>query len=888
MPEFIVPLSDSRRSLFETVGGKGAHLADMINVGVPVPDGFCLTTHAFTRFLDSCQDLEKIHVRLEQLDPDDLAAVACVGTEVRARLAELPMPMDVRSALLEAWRRSGEQHFYAVRSSATTEDLADASFAGQHDTRLNVSGEEQLLDSVRQCWISLFTDRAIGYRCRFGYDHRQAELAVVVQRMVLPEVAGVMFTADPVSGHRRTTVVNAAYGLGESVVSGLVNPDLYRVRSDGSIHRAIADKRLMIRPLPSGGVTEEDVPEALRTAQALPDDGITALAELGHRIQEHFGGPQDIEWTWADGRIEVIQTRPITSLFPLPEAPADERLRVYFSFGHQQVMTDAIKPLGASVLRTFFPLGKRRRDGESTQQVVAGSRVFFDYTEALHSPLSRRMLARAAGSMDKRVGDALLGVARSERFRAHQRFDLRRELAINTFVARTAARVAADLCWTRMTTKRAKAVAFSERVLAGSRAAIGDRDAAGAGANVVARIQRDLRTVPIGIYFKLTLPQGSAMTARGLILRLSRSWLGDTGHVPALDKSLPGNVATEMALEIGDLADLVRDRDALRAFLAAPPEPFRMSDLDALPGGTVFRRALEGFLAGYGMRGPGEIDITRERWSDRPEQLFAGILGNARTGLPGEHRERHRAAERATAQAVEDVLDRLRTTPRGRARAAVMSRLISVYRTTMGLREHQKFLTVRLFDIYRRALHAEARLLADTGVLARAADAEFLSLDELRRIVDGDVPEDLAGIVAARRTAYEADRSLRPPRLFTSEGELVTGSHPAHRTAGVHVGVPVSAGVVEGRARVVLRPQDARLEDGDILVARFTDPAWTPLFAAVRGIVLEIGGLMTHGAVVARELGIPSVVGVDDATRLIADGSRIRVDGTTGTVEPLS
>ncbi|MEU3337927.1 phosphoenolpyruvate synthase [Streptomyces sp. NPDC006668] len=885
--EFIVPLSGSSRDQLEEVGGKAAHLGELIKAGVRVPDGFCLTTRAFRRFLELCQGLDKIYVQLEQLDPGDLAAVARIGADVRGRLGESAVPEDVRAELLDAWRRSGTGHSYAVRSSATTEDLADASFAGQHDTCLNVDGADQLLDSVRQCWISLFTDRAIGYRSRFGHGHRQAELAVVVQRMVLPEVAGVMFTADPISGHRRTVVVNASYGLGEAVASGRVNPDLYRVLEDGTIHRTIADKRIMIRPLPSGGVAEQDTPQALRTAQALPDDRVAELAALGRRIQERFGSPQDIEWTWSDGRIEVIQARPITSLFPLPQPPADRRLRVYFSFGHQQVMTDAIKPLGTSVLRTFFPFGRRHPDGQSTQQVVAGSRIFFDYTEALHSPLSRRMLARAAGSMDQRVGDALLALAGSDRFRAHQRFDLRRELAINAVVVRTAARVSADLCWGRMRTKQSRAVAFAERTLAECRAAIGGQDAADGGANVLARIQHSLRTVPIGVFTELTLPQGSAMTARRLILRLSRNWLGDIRDVPALDKSLPGNLATEMALEIGDLADLVRDQPALQAFLASFPEPFRPGDLDPLPGGRAFRRALEAFLDDHGMRCPGEIDITRERWSERPEQLFAGILVNARTGHRGEHRERHRAAERAAEQAVAGLLDRIRKTPLGRPKAAVMSRLIGVYRTTMGLREHQKYLTVRLFDIYRRAIRTEVRALVAAGVLARATDADFLTLDELRRLVDGDVPDGLCDIIVARRNAHEADRFLRPPRLFTSEGELVTGAHPAPGADGVHVGVPVSAGVVEGRARVVLRPQDANLDDGDILVARFTDPAWTPLFAAVSGIVLEIGGLMTHGAVVARELGIPSVAGVDDATRLIKDGTRIRVDGTAGTVEPI-
>ncbi|WP_326718416.1 phosphoenolpyruvate synthase [Streptomyces sp. NBC_00243] len=883
MPEFIIPLSELGSDSIALAGGKGASLGVLNRAGMPVPDGFCVTTRAFARFIAGCEDLDKFYIRLDQLDPDDLAAIARVGVELRGQLGELPMPDDVRADVLDAWRGSGEGHFYAVRSSATAEDLADASFAGQQDTYLNIGGQDQLLDSVRRCWVSLFTDRAIGYRARLGFRHQEVELAVVVQRMVLPEAAGVMFTADPVSGHRHTIVVNAARGLGEAVVSGLVNPDLYRIEANGTVQKSIADKRLAVRPLPSGGVVEQDVPEAERRTQALSDQAIEELVALGRRIQDHFGAPQDIEWAFADGRIHVLQSRPITSLFPLPEPPGDRRLRVYFSFGHQQVMTDAIKPLGISVLRTFFPLGKRRPNGESTQQVVAGSRLFFDYTEPLHSPLSRRLLARAVGSMDKRVGEAVLQVAASEKFREHQRFNLSREFAINVFVARTVARIVADLCWVGMETKQSELDAFAKRTLAKSRA----ETEGGRGANAIARVQRDLQTVGLGIYFNLTLPQGAAMAARRLIVRLAEDWLGDVRDVAELDKSLPGNVATEMALAIGDLADLVRGRPALLAFLESPPEPFTMRSLDALPSGAAFRQALEGFIDRYGMRCPGEIDITRVRWSDKPEQLFAGIVANARTGRVGEHRARFLAAQRQTEEAIGVLLDRIRATRRGRPRAAVMARLINVYRTTMGLREHQKFLTVSLWDIYRRVIHQEAQALTTAGILDSPADADFVSLDELRRLVDGEVPADLAELLVARRTEYEGHRSLTPPRLFTSEGELVTRAHAAHHKKGVLVGAPVSAGVCEGRARVILRPQDARLEDGDILVARFTDPAWTPLFSTVRGIVLEVGGLMTHGAVVARELGIPSVVGIDDATRLIKDGTRIRVDGTLGTVEPI-
>jgi rifampicin phosphotransferase len=878
---FIIPLPELGKDSLPLAGGKGANLGELGRAGMPVPDGFCLSTRAFGRFLAACPDLSGLYARLDGVDASDRAAVAQAGAEFRAHLGDLPVPEDVRAELLCAWRELGGTASCAVRSSATAEDLATASFAGQHDTFLNVTTESGLLEGVRRCWLSLFTDRAIGYRARYGFAHRQVALAVIVQRMVLPEVAGVMFTADPVSGHRRTIVINAAYGLGEAVVSGLVNPDLYRIGADGTPHKAITDKRLEIAPLPSGGVTRREVAPGRRNAQALPDEHIAALAALGRRIQRHFGTPQDIEWAWADGRIHVLQSRPITSLYPLPATPADDRLHVYFSFGHQQMMTEAIKPLGISFLRAYFPFGRRLAGGESRQMAVAGSRVFFDYTDALHSRLAAALVIRGAGWMDERVGRALREIRTWPEFRRGHRLRLGRDIVVNVRACHTLARVIADLCWTNMDTKQAKSRAFMDKTIRENRAAIGHLR----GADRIAWLQSSPGKFAARMFFRLTLTQACAMIAGTVAGRLSLRWLGDTSDVGPLARSVPGNVTTEMAMALGDLADLARGEPALVALLESPPRPFSLAAFDSVPGGGPFRQALESFLRRYGMRCPGEIDITRTRWADQPTQLFAGILANARTGGAGEHRARFRAGGQDAEEAAERILRRLRGLRWGRPKAAVMSRLIKVYRTLMGMREHLKFLTVNLFDIYRSAIRAEADSLVSAGVLPVAADADFLALAELRDLLAGRVPGGLAELIDARKAEYEAHTALTPPRLFTSDGEVISGSAAGPGKEGVLAGCPVSGGIAEGRARVVLRPEDAELREGDILVAPFTDPAWTLLFAAVRGLVLEVGGVMTHGAVIAREMGLPAVVGIDGATRLIADGQRVRVDGHHGTVE---
>ena len=883
MTVWTIPLEDVDRSATALVGGKGANLGGLIRVGAPVPAGFCLTVDAFRRFVESAGEFEKFLVRLDQADPEDRPGVAALAAAIDEYLTGLEMPAEISEALFAAWRECGSGHTYAVRSSATAEDLAGASFAGQHDTFLNVQGPDKLLDAVRRCWASVFSARAIDYRARRGFDHRAVDLAVVVQRLVDPEVSGVMFTADPISGHRGTVVVNAAFGLGEAIVSGLVNPDQYTVTASGRLEKVIAAKSLAILPDPDGGVRREDLPEDRRRAQALPDEAIIELAAIGLRLQEAFGGPQDVEWVWADGAFHIVQARPITTLYPLPEDPGDGRLHIFFSLGHQQMMTDAMKPLAFSTVRNYFPFGSKDARGESSVMREAGNRLFIDYTDLLHTRIGRMLFRHPAGTMDKRVGGAFLDVAQRPEFAVNHPFDPARILRVNRNVLRTLGNVFADITYRRVSHAEPRRRAYILREAARTRAAIDHLT----GAERIAAIQRDMRKTKT-VYFRLTTTQFSAAVSRMVIASLSRRWLGDDAESGALDKSLPGNVTTEMSLVIGGMADLVRGNAELLALLREPPEPFAMEALDAVPGGPEFRVALEAFLEEYGIRCPGELDITRERWHSRPALLFNGIVANATNGAAGEHRERFAAGEREAEQAEQRLLERVRATRFGMFRAPVLRRFIRVYRVMMGMREHQKYLTVHLYDTYGRAFRAEGAALAARGHLQDAQDVDFLSLHEIKLAAAGLETEGLREAVRERKEAYEAAKPLTAPRLMTGEGEILVGRRKHDAGEGVLTGLPVSAGVVEGRARVVLRPEDAELEDGSILVAPFTDPAWTPLFSAVRGMVVEVGGLMTHGAVVARELGLPAVVGVDDATKLIPDGAMIRIDGSAGIVEVLS
>lgn len=369
MRAHVLGFHDIDRTRLAQVGGKGANLGELAAIGgVPVPPGFCVTTGAYEEVVERAPAVGPLIDGLSGLRADDRAGIAAACARLRAAVEALTVPDDLRRAVARRLlEMGGEDVACAVRSSAAAEDLPSSSFAGQQDTYLNVRGTEAVIDGVRRCWASLFTDRATAYRIRNGFDHRAVRLAVVVQAMVFPDAAGVMFTADPVTGNRTVTSIDAGYGLGEAFVSGLVDADNYRVRAGRVVDRRIGVQRVELRALPSGGTREQSVEPARQGAQKLSDERILLLESLGRRIEAHFGSPQDIEWALCDGGFHVLQSRPITTLYPVPPAH-DGRNHVYVSYGHRQMMTDAFATLGLS----FCPVPMSRHAGYGTNSHSSG------------------------------------------------------------------------------------------------------------------------------------------------------------------------------------------------------------------------------------------------------------------------------------------------------------------------------------------------------------------------------------------------------------------------------------------------------------------------------------------------------------------------------------
>jgi pyruvate,water dikinase len=847
----VVGFDQIDRGQVALVGGKAANLGELSRIdGVRVPPGFCVTTEVFRRTIADAPPLAERLDRLSALDPDDRGAVGTLSAEIRTMVEAIAMPDGVADAIADAVARLDAAGAYAVRSSATSEDLPTASFAGQLDTYIDVVGVGPILDDVRRCWASLFTERAVSYRARNGIDHRTALMGVVVQRMVAARASGVLFTAHPVTGNRTVTSVEACVGLGDALVSGRVNADVFEVRDGEIVDRSRGDEPV-----------------------ALSDVEVVDLARLGRRIETHFGSPQDIEWCLDADGFQIVQSRPITTLFPIPATDDGDR-HVYLSVGHQQMMTDPIAPLGLS----FFQLIAKPKMHE------AGGRLFVEVTPALASPASRAGLLDLIGRSDPLTRDALDSVL--ERGFIQPVPD-----DAPVPAAASGAAPGAPSPTTPIETDRAVVVELMEA----NRASISElqRDIADkTGTALVDFIHDDIAELK-RILFDPRSHQVfmSAMEATWWLNDHLQEWLGERNVADTLTKSVPDNVTSDMGLALLDVADVIRPHPEVVALLEGVEGDDFLDALAGVAGGREAREAIVDFLDRYGMRCTGEIDITRPRWSERPSTLVPVILGNVRNFDPGAGERRFELGRQEAWAKEQEVIERVRALPEGHRRADEVKAMIDRVRTFIGYREYPKFGMINRYFVYKQALLGEARRLVQAGVLRHEDDIFFLSFDELRDVVGSDRPHDglVEQLVDERKEALRWYAALTPPRVLTSEGEALDGAYRRDDLPdGALPGLAVSAGVVEGRARVLHDMSEADLDPGDILVTPYTDPSWSPLFVAIGGLVTEVGGLMTHGAVIAREYGLPAVVAVDHATRLIRDGQRIRVHGTEGYVEVLA
>ncbi|MEG4503018.1 phosphoenolpyruvate synthase [Microcoleus sp. F6_B4] len=869
MSSYVLDFQDIDQTKITIVGGKGANLGELSKIeGIRVPDGFCISTEVFKRIIGETSSINELLDRLSLLKVEDRDKIGELSGEIRRAIERIAIPQDINEQIARFLSRLDEKNACAVRSSATAEDLPTASFAGQQDTYLNIIGKEAIYQHISKCWASLFTERAVIYRLQNGFDHRKVHLSVVVQKMVFPQVAGILFTADPVTSNRKVLSIDASFGLGEAMVSGLVNADSYKVRNGEIIEKKISTKKLAVYALKDGGTKEQEIEPERQNRQALTDEQIVQLDRIGRKIEAHFGSPQDIEWCLVDDTFYIVQSRPITTLFPIPEMN-DRENHVFVSVGHNQMMTDAMKPLGLSffLLMTHAPMH------------TAGGRLFVDVTATLASPVGRETILNVTlGKSDPLMKDALTTIIERGDFikslpddRSPGKSSKGRSPADFQTLNDYDPAIVADLIQQSQTSIEALKQTIQTK----------------SGSDLFDFILEDIQQLKkinsdsqsFGVFM-------TAMNASSWINEKMHEWLGEKNAADTLSQSAPNNITSEMGLALLDVADAIRPYPEVIEYLQQVKEDNFLDELVKLDGGQEAQNAIAAFLNKYGMRCVGEIDITRTRWSEKPTTLVPLILSNIKNFEPGASDRKFEQGRQSALKKEQALLERLKQLPEGEQKAKETKRMIGLIRNFIGYREYPKYGIVSRYFVYKQALLKEIEQLVQAGVIHEKEDAYYLTFEELREVVRTNQLD--YQMIGNRKDEYKLYEKLTPPRVIVSDGEIIAGEYKRQNLpAEAIVGLAVSAGVIEGRARVILNMEDADLEDGDILVTSFTDPSWTPLFVSIKGLVTEVGGLMTHGAVIAREYGLPAVVGVENATKLIEDGQRIRVHGTEGYVEIL-
>ncbi|CAM4129112.1 phosphoenolpyruvate synthase [Bacillus paramycoides] len=868
MSSFVLDFQEIEKTQLSLVGGKGLNLGELSNIqGIQVPEGFCVTTVGYEKAIEQNEAFQALLNQLTRLKIEDRDQIGEISKKIRETIMEVEIPSDVAEVVARYLSRFGNEHAYAVRSSATAEDLPYASFAGQQDTYLNIIGKEAILQHVRKCWASLFTDRAVIYRMQNGFEHSQVSICVVVQRMVFPQASGILFTADPITSNRKVLSIDASFGLGEALVSGLVSADNYKVKEGEIVDKMIATKKLAIYALKEGGTETKQIDPTQQKIQTLTEQQILQLAQIGRQIEAYFDCPQDIEWCLVDDIFYIVQSRPITTLYPIPEAN-DQENHVYISVGHQQMMTDAMKPLGLSffLLTTRAPMRK------------AGGRLFVDATQRLASPASREFLINTLGKSDPLIRDALTTVIERDDFiKLLPDDEKEKNVGKSMPPASSQPQIEND-------------PAIVTDLIKNSQASIEELKQniqAKSGVDVLDFILEDIQQLRKVLFS----PQSIAVIMAGMdasswINEKMEQWLGEKNVADILSQSVQNNITSEMGLALLDVADVIRLYPEVIEYLQHIKDESFLDELVKFKGGEKARDAIYAFLNKYGMRCSGEIDITKTRWSEKPTTIIPMILNNMRDFEAGASKRKFEEGLQEALKKEEELLNRLPHVPDGVQKVEETKRMISLIRNFTGYREYPKYGMINRYFIYKQALLKEAEQLMQNSVIHEIEDIYYLTFEELHEVVRTNKLD--YEVINKRKNEYKLYEKLTPPRVITSDGEIITGKYKRENLpAEAIVGLPVSSGVIEGRARVILNMEDANLEDGDILVTSFTDPGWTPLFVSIKGLVTEVGGLMTHGAVIAREYGLPAVVGVEHATKLIKDGQRIRVHGTEGYIEIL-
>jgi rifampicin phosphotransferase len=890
---------DNHRSL---VGGKAFNLGKLIAAGLPVPPGFCITTTAFDLFLASCPGRTELSHLLAQCSGHDIGRIAESSRKISSCLTEVPMPEVVKDAVLSAWRESDGERSFAVRSSATVEDAAAMSFAGQFESILNVRGADALVAAIKTCWLSLFSERALVYLARQRMPAEKVRMAVLVQEMVAAEHAGVVFTADPLTGATDRFVVECVSGLGEGLVQGTVQPE-----------RMVVEKRtgrVLASPAESlsqdSGGTSYTSPQSIKMAEQsgtrvtrpseshisrqpqsarapmLSSATLARLCDLARRTEHLFGSPQDIEWAQRDGGLFLLQSRPITTKAPA-RTWADRQVWTNVNTG--EVVPDVMTPMTWSTMQSLLGLvGSifRLVGADDTRAPLAGlvaGRMYFNANTALAVVKPFSFLHKGFPDFVRAVGGDLVEAYHQAPLAIPPEdlpdLGFRWPKYILSWP-----RILYDLI-THSSRRRGRAwlARFKKQTDELDRLDLGTMSTPELTRFCVRLIREVFKKVDI--FYLWT--QGAALP---VFQKACRDWLDEPGLMLRLFAALGGLPVAEAGLALWRLAVLAHADGDTEAAVSSENNWLEVrARLCRAEPGRKFLAAWDAFMTEHGHHCRGEFELSNARWCETPDYILGLVRGYLRSlGRSDPLENQRRLAE-----------ERERLTGQCRARLKhpvkrwIFSHSLRRAQELTVYREQLKNLGIRRFAFVRRVLLILGQRLHEQGSLSCRDDIFFLEVSEIEPVATGGASFDWRGRIELRRREYEKNQKLNPPRVVNGIFDPNAPDWPvANADAKLLEGIAVSPGIVTGSARVILRADEhEQVLPGEILIAPFTDPAWSPYFITAAGVVMEQGGILSHGSIVAREYGLPAVTNVASATRVIRTGDLVQVDGNHGRVSVL-
>jgi len=856
---YVKNLSNISKKDIILVGGKAANLGEMIKAKLPIPKGYVLISDAYRIFVSHNKidnKIEKILVDIEK----NTKSIIKISTDIKNAFKEGEIPEKLIFELDYLYNQFHNNKL-AVRSSASLEDTSETSFAGQYESFLNIRNKEEFVDSIKKCWASLWNPEGISYRIKNNMNRETLNIGVIIQEFIPGEKSGVVFTANPINNRRDQMVVNSTWGLGEALVSGKVTPDQWIInKKNKDILKEEITFKEMMSVQKQNGIELRNVPKEKTKIPSLNKSNLINLIELSQKTEDYFGYPQDIEWTYYQNNFYLVQSRPITTLFPKIESNnKKETFKVYVNFLLlDKALHEPLTTIGVDIWKTFLskiiPF----------EVISSANRVFVDVTEISRLERWWDKLKSNPYDMDPITTKTILEVLAREKVlikKQRESFIKIIPTLMNFLKPSLLKFILSSL------PKMLYGKVLSPEKLVGEVRKYGEKqiNSLNQKSKKLNSLEERIKFIEresVAVYYYLPLKilyhVVNSMTYLDRAKKIINKNLHSEFDLHKLEKSLPNNVTTEMGIRLLKISKILDESNE---------KP------------TLNHPEIKTFLKEYGHRTYLEIDPGIPRWNEEPEYIISLIKSYIKDKNYNEKLNKYYNNKKEAEKTIQDICTSLKEKGLHR-KAKIIERTLNRYRKVVGIRELPKFIMVKGVDIFRKTLLDIGEELENNGRLNNKEDIFFVDISDIKS------EKKLQKKVLENRKKYNSELKRKSvPRVVTSTGETLFYSI-SQTEYNETSGIPVSVGIYEGRIRILKTPKDRyKLKKGDVLVTKSTNPTWTPLFLEIGALITEIGGSMSHGAVVAREYGIPAVSGVSNAMNKYKDGQLVRINGETGEVE---